>query len=169
MASDPTFRSYKPAQAQQYAAGRPAYPPVLYQHIYAEHAASGGGFGIVVDVGCGPGIATRDLALTFEHAVGIDPGEEMIKTARERGGETKKGEKIRYEVCEAERIASAPGMPLGEVDLIAVATAVGLAFLIVNLNLYRCVEWECDLGEMWMRYLISVKNALHIHGMLTPF
>jgi ubiquinone/menaquinone biosynthesis C-methylase UbiE len=124
MASDPTFRSYKPAQAQQYAGSRPAYPPVLYEHIFAEHAASGGCFGFVLDVGCGPGSATRDLAPAFDHAVGIDAGEEMINVARERGGETKKGEKIRFEVYEAEQIAGAPGMPLGEVDLITVATAV---------------------------------------------
>jgi len=124
MAPDQTFRYYKPAQAQQYAGYRPAYPPVLYEHIFAEHAASGGGFGFVLDVGCGPGNATRDLAPAFEHAVGADPGEEMINVARERGGETKKGEKIRYEVCEAERIAGAPGVPLGEVDLITAATAV---------------------------------------------
>jgi trans-aconitate 3-methyltransferase len=124
MASDTTFRSYKPAQAQQYAKARLAYPPVLYEHIFAEHAADGGGFGFVIDVGCGPGSATRDLAPAFEHAVGVDPGEEMINVARKRGGETKKGEKIRFEVCEAERMAGVPGMPLGEVDLITVATAV---------------------------------------------
>jgi trans-aconitate 3-methyltransferase len=124
MASDPTFRSYKPAQAQQYAGARPTYTPVLYEHIFAEHAASGGGFGFVVDVGCGPGSATRDLAPAFEHAVGIDPGEEMINVARERGGETKTGEKIRFELCEAERIASVPGLPLREVDLVTAATSV---------------------------------------------
>ena len=141
MASDPTFRNYKPTQAQQYAGSRPAYPPVLYEHIFAEHAASGGSFGIVVDVGCGPGSATRDLAPAFEHAMGIDPGEEMINVARERGGETKNGEKIRYEVCEAERIAAVLGMPLGEVDLITVATAVRCAFPISGLDLNRCVQW----------------------------
>jgi SAM-dependent methyltransferase len=145
MASDPTFRSYKPDQAQKYAGGRPGYPPVLYEHIFAEHAASGGGFGFVLDVGCGPGTATRDLALTFEHVVGVDPGEEMINVARERGGETTKGEKIRYEVCEAERIASAPGIPIGEVDMITVATAVRWAFLILGLILNRCVEWYCRI------------------------
>ena len=124
MASDPTFRSYKRSQAQQYAGARPAYPPVLYEHIFAEHAASGGAFGFVLDVGCGPGSATRDLAPAFERAVGVDAGEEMINVARERGGETKTGESIRYEECEAEQMAGTPGLPLGEVDLITVATAV---------------------------------------------
>ncbi|MCJ1379494.1 hypothetical protein MMC17_002595 [Xylographa soralifera] len=123
MASDPTFRNYKHAQAQQYASARGAYPPVLYEHIFAEHAASGGAFGFVLDVGCGPGTATRDLAPAFEHAMGVDGGEAMIDVARTRGGETRVGEKIRYEVCEAERMAGLPGVPLGAVDLITVATA----------------------------------------------
>lgn len=126
MASDPTFRSYKSAQAQQYANLRPAYPPVLYEHILSEHQASGGGLGFVVDIGCGPGSATRDLARSFEHAVGIDPGQEMVNTARERGGETKSGERVRFEVCEAERIADNKelGLPAEGVDLITAATAV---------------------------------------------
>ena len=124
MAPDPTFRYYKPVQAQQYAGARPAYPPELYKHIFAEHSASGGGFGFLLDVGCGPGTATRDLASAFEHAVGVDPGEEMINVARERCGKTKKGAAIQYEVWDSERVASAPGVPLGEVDLITAATAV---------------------------------------------
>ncbi|RFU34686.1 hypothetical protein B7463_g1652, partial [Scytalidium lignicola] len=123
MTSDTTFRFYKSAQAEKYAGARPSYSPMLYEHIFAKHAASGGGFGLVIDVGCGPGSATRDLAPAFEHAVGLDPGEGMINVARERGGETQKGEKIRFEVSEAERIASVPGLPLGEVDLITAATA----------------------------------------------
>jgi trans-aconitate 3-methyltransferase len=127
-ASDTTFRNYKPAQAQQYAGFRPAYPPVLYEHIFTEHTASGGGFNLLLDVGCGPGRATQDLARSFEHAVGVDPGEEMINVARERGGETKSRGKIQFEVCEAERIAEGSGVPLGEVDLITAATAVGVCF-----------------------------------------
>ena len=128
MTADPTFRNYKLAQAQQYADLRPPYPPVLYKYILAEHAASGGGFAFVLDVGCGPGRATRELASAFESAVGVDPGEEMINVARKRGGETKKKAKIRFEVCEAERLVDGPGMPLGEVDLINVAMAVRSVF-----------------------------------------
>lgn len=129
MTSDATFRYYKPTQAQQYAKARPAYPAVLYEHLFAEHSASGGGFGFVLDVGCGPGNATRDLSPAFDHAVGVDPGEEMINVARQRGGETKNGGKTQYEVCEAERIAAAPGVPVGQVDLITSAKAVRLSFL----------------------------------------
>ncbi|KAH8815987.1 S-adenosyl-L-methionine-dependent methyltransferase [Xylogone sp. PMI_703] len=123
MASDPTFRYYKPAQAHQYADARRGYPPALYEHILAEHAATGGAFGLVLDVGCGPGIATNVIASAFDHAVGLDPGEAMIDVARERGGETKTGEKIRYGVCEAEHIASVPGIPQRGVDMITCATS----------------------------------------------
>ncbi|KAF8587861.1 S-adenosyl-L-methionine-dependent methyltransferase [Ramaria rubella] len=123
MAPDPTFRSYIPQQAQQYAENRPAYPQVLYEHIFAEHARGGGRFEFVVDVGCGPGRATRDLAQAFEHAIGLDPGQEMLNVARGRGSKTKSGEDIRFEVCEAEHIADAPGVPVGKVDMITAATA----------------------------------------------
>ena len=124
MATDPTFRSYKPAQAQLYAGSRPAYPPVLYEHMFSEHASTGGQFGFVVDVGCGPGSATRDLAPTFDHAVGLDPREEMLNVAIEKGGETRTGETIQYEVSEAEKIASVAGLPKGGVDMITASTAV---------------------------------------------
>ena len=124
MATDPTFRSYNTAQAQQYAGARLAYSPELYEHIIAEHRASGGGFGFVLDAGCGPGSATRDLAPMFEHAVGLDPGHEMIKVARERGGKTKAGGNICFEVCEAERMTDVPSLPIGGMDLICAATAV---------------------------------------------
>lgn len=124
MATDPTFRSYNTAQAQQYAGARLAYSPVLYEHILTEYGASGGSLGFLLDVGCGPGSATRDLAPMFEHAVGLDPGHEMIKVAREWGGKTKSGEDIRYEVCEAERMTDPSGLPMDGVDLICAATAV---------------------------------------------
>ena len=124
MAADPTFRSYNSAQAQQYAGARLAYPSLLYQHILAEHGASGGRLGFVIDVGCGPGSATREWAPMFEHAEGLDPGHEMIKVARQRGGKTKAGESICYEVCEAERMTDVPSLPVGGVDLICAATAV---------------------------------------------
>lgn len=29
---------------------------------------------MLLDVGCGPGNATRDVALSFDEAIGVDPG-----------------------------------------------------------------------------------------------
>ena len=125
MASDPTFRSYKPLEAQQYAESRKGYPLELYNHILKQHADTGGRFEYLLDVGCGPGNATRDMALAFEQATGVDPGAEMIVAARGLGGRTKAGAEVRFEVCDAERCASAAGVPLAQVDMITAAMAVG--------------------------------------------
>ncbi|KAL1963017.1 hypothetical protein VTN77DRAFT_8765 [Rasamsonia byssochlamydoides] len=122
--SDPTFRSYTSDQARQYAEARSSYPPKLYDTVLGHHADTGGRFDVLVDVGCGPGHATRDLAAKFAHAVGLDAGEEMIQTARRLGGTTASGEPVLFEVCEAEKIADAEGVERGGVDLLISAMAV---------------------------------------------
>jgi len=129
--SDPTFRNYQPLQAEQYAQARTSYPVALYNHVLKHHPATSGQFKSLLNVGCGPGNATRDMALAFEEAQGVDPGEEMIHAARSLGGKTKSGSKIRFEVCSAESCASAPGFEAGTVDLIISATAVCTYCIIV--------------------------------------
>ena len=120
---DPTFRKYEAHQAQAYAKGRGSYPDELYNTLLRHHEASGGQFEALLDVGCGPGNATRDLAINFDHAVGVDPGAEMINTARQLGGDAKTGP-IRFRVAAAEECGNAVG-PEGETfDLIASAMAV---------------------------------------------
>ncbi|KAL1983787.1 hypothetical protein VTN96DRAFT_9873 [Rasamsonia emersonii] len=122
--SDPTFRFYTSDQAKRYAEARPSYPPQLYDIILRHHASTGGRFDVLVDVGCGPGKATRDLAASFAHAIGLDAGEEMIATARRLGGVTASGEPVRFQVSEAERIAdTVERIEQGGVDLLTVATA----------------------------------------------
>jgi len=82
----------------------------------------------LLDVGCGPGNATRDVALQFERAVGADPGEQMIEAAREIGGKTKSGEEIRFVVRVAEEISGIECLEEvngnGKVDLLIAAMAV---------------------------------------------
>ena len=156
MATDPIFRSYNTAQAQQYAEARLAYPLVLYEHILTEHGASGGRSGLVFDVGCGPGSATRILAPMFDHVVGLDPGQEMIEVARERGGKTKTGEDIRYEVCEAERMTDVSVLPLGGVDLICAATAVCRDLPVSCLSVYRAYSHDRCFQKNGARSLIIV-------------
>lgn len=73
--------------------------------------------------GCGPGNATRDLALSFKAAVGVDPGSEMIRAAQGLGGLTMTDQPISYHVASAENCASAPGTEDG-VDLLTAAMAV---------------------------------------------
>lgn len=124
--ADPTFRSYDRASAAAYASHRKGYPQRLFDHILKQHVDSGGELGTLVDVGCGPGPATRQLAPHFEEVYGLDPGESMLGAARELGGTTKAGGKIVYEISSAEEIDVALerlGAPDGSVDMITVATA----------------------------------------------
>lgn len=78
----------------------------------------------LLDVGCGPGNATRDLALHFHHATGADPGEQMIVTARRQGGVTMAGEEIQYAVAGAEDLVDVAGVEEASVDLVTAAMAV---------------------------------------------
>lgn len=94
-------------------------------------------------MGCGPGRTTRDVAVLFEVGVGLDPGQEMIRTARalseEEGLGGGDGEgKVRFAVCGAEDCARGvwdvlstfkKGVDYGEdgggaVDLLTAAMAV---------------------------------------------
>ena len=116
-----TFRSFTPEQSANYAANRLDYHPRLYNILLSHHQSTGGQLNTVLDVGCGPGTATRSLASVFQHAVGIDPSEGMITTARSLGGVTRtNNEPIRFEVCTLESVTS---LAAGSVDLITAATA----------------------------------------------
>lgn len=123
--SDPTFRNYKPDQAKSYAAGRKPYADSIFKLIYDHHSETAGEFGLVLDVGCGPGIATRSLAQAFDRAIGIDPGTEMINAARSLGGKTQSGKDIQYEVATAEAFTDLDCLEPGSVDMITSAMAVG--------------------------------------------
>lgn len=120
--SDPTFRSYSADEAKVYATNRLSYSEALYNVILQHHASTGGKFNLLLDVGCGPGNATRDMALSFDKAIGTDPGEEMIGAARNLGGKTKSGDGIHYEVCGAEELSTVEGLK-GGVDLLIAAMA----------------------------------------------
>lgn len=121
---DPTFQAYSTEQARIYAAHRLSYPEALYNKVLEHHKSTGGHFNLLFDVGCGPGNATRDVALSFDQAIGADPGDAMIGAARGLGGKTKSGADIRYEVCPAEEISKIEGLELGSVDLLTSAMAV---------------------------------------------
>ena len=125
-----TFKAYTPAQAAAYAAQRDAYNEKLFQKILDHHRATGGSFGVLLDVGCGPGSSTRPLAKYFDHAYGMDPSPQMISTAKAIGaeaaqGETATGSRIEFVMGRAEDMA-----PLREsdrkVDLLISAMAVCL-------------------------------------------
>ena len=120
---DPTFRQYSTDQVQKYAQSRGAYPGELYDAVMKFHTETGGQFDTVLDLGCGPGNATRDLARYFDHAYGADPGDEMIGQAQSLGGKTRAGIDVEYRVSAAEDIGEAQGLMPGSVDMITAAMA----------------------------------------------
>jgi trans-aconitate 3-methyltransferase len=120
-----TFRSFTDKQGANYAQNRGDYHKDVYNSVINHHAATGGQFDTVMDVGCGPGTAVRALAQFFPHAIGLDPSEGMISAARSVGGTTKTSEPIRFEVSAAEELGThlAEPIPDGSVDLLTAATA----------------------------------------------
>jgi trans-aconitate 3-methyltransferase len=124
---DPTFRNYAPEAAKAYAKGRSSgYPGELFEAVVEHHREAGGEFGRVLDVGCGPGNATRDIAVYFEEAVGVDPSVEMINVAREAFADEGGEGGVRFEVSAAEECDKVAGLEEGSVDLITSAMAVRL-------------------------------------------
>ena len=59
-------------QAQVYVTHRLSYEPAIYDTVLKYHSETGGKFGLLLDVGCGSGNATRDVALSFDQAIGVD-------------------------------------------------------------------------------------------------
>src|ERR1700753_993434 len=120
-----TFSSFNHEQGTNYAENRRNYHPGLYQAIIDRHTATGGEFDTLLDVGCGPGTAVRTLAPRFVHAIGLDPSEGMISTARSLGGTSSTSEPIRFDVSTAEKLGTnlSPVIEDGSVDLITAATA----------------------------------------------
>ncbi|KAG6370480.1 S-adenosyl-L-methionine-dependent methyltransferase [Boletus reticuloceps] len=66
-----------------YAASRPTYSQALYDFIFDVHKRSPDAkFERAVDLGCGTGQATVELK-PFRYVTGVDPSENMIRSARE--------------------------------------------------------------------------------------
>ncbi len=73
------------ATVDDYERTRPDYPAALFDWLLEECALAPGD--TVVDVGCGTGIATRQLAMRGLCVIGADPNEPMLAAARRAGGE----------------------------------------------------------------------------------
>ena len=120
-----TFSSYNQGQGQTYSEARPDYSPELYSAVLQNHLSTGGGHELLVDVGCGPGLAARGLASHFQTVVGLDPSSGMIETGRSKGGVSASGSPIRYEVSSAEDLGASLSPPIApaSVDLITASNA----------------------------------------------
>lgn len=58
--------------------GRPPYAPAAYDALMAAITARGR----ALDIGCGPGLVTRELATRFDEVVAVDPSIGMIETGK---------------------------------------------------------------------------------------
>ncbi|ETN44404.1 uncharacterized protein HMPREF1541_10584 [Cyphellophora europaea CBS 101466] len=131
--TEKTFTKYTPDQASTYTQFRRNYHPSVYNFIITSHTTTGGQLDTVLDVGCGPGLATRTLATHFQHALGLDPSPGMIDTARTLGGTTLSGSPIQYTVSSAEALNS---IPAASIDLLTVANAA---------------HWFSSMPHFWAR------------------
>jgi ubiquinone/menaquinone biosynthesis C-methylase UbiE len=106
---DPTI--YR-GSARYYAPGRPPYSRELVSTLTDEVGLDG--TGRLLDVGCGPGILTLELAPSFEEAIGLDPDAEML-TEGERRAREAGTDNIRWVQALAEDI---PELGLGTIRLV---------------------------------------------------
>jgi SAM-dependent methyltransferase len=97
-----------------YARCRPSYPGVALDYI-VEHCGLGPGK-LLVDVGCGTGIATRQFAGRGLRLLGIEPNDEMRRQAE---AERKHRIAIEYRAGRAE----ATGLPDASADAVLAAQA----------------------------------------------
>lgn len=112
--------SFSSEQGKAYSRNRRSYAPKLYEIVLNFHRSTGGRLQSLVDVGCGPGVAVRDLGRYFETAIGLDASQGMIDTARSIGGSAASGP-IQYTLSKAEDMNDL--LPHGTVDLIIAANS----------------------------------------------
>jgi ubiquinone/menaquinone biosynthesis C-methylase UbiE len=134
--AEKTFKSFTKDQGDNYAQYRRGYHPDLYKRIINHHTSTGGELNTILDVGCGPGTASRALAPQFAHAIGIDPSEGMINTARSLAGASSTSEPIRFEISTAEDLGShlSPPVEDSSVDLITASTAAHVSQISLQNN-----------------------------------
>ncbi|KAK4499581.1 hypothetical protein PRZ48_010099 [Zasmidium cellare] len=100
--------------AASYAAFRPTYPESLYNAVLAYHR---GPKKLCLDLGCGTGIATREMGKRFESAIGTDPSAGMVKQA----GENTPKEQFPHIEFRQGAAESTPSLGDGSVDCVTAA------------------------------------------------
>lgn len=105
--------------ADDYAKYRPTYPWSLYEHIKEYHDKVTGGKPIkeAVDLACGTGQATQDVAKLSEHVIGFDHAEVMVEQANKQFSDSQFDFKVGADLTFAKELKP------GSVDLLTVAEA----------------------------------------------
>jgi ubiquinone/menaquinone biosynthesis C-methylase UbiE len=96
---DPTIYQ---GTAAYYTRGRPPYSRDLVRTLTAELGLNGSGR--LLDVGCGPGVLTIELAGAFEEVIGLDPDADMLAEGARRAMEAGI-DNVRWVHARAEEIA----------------------------------------------------------------
>lgn len=118
--SEKTFRDYTKEKGKHYAQHRMAYHPSVYSTIIDHHTSTSGQLDTLLDLGCGPGLATGDLAIHFQHATGMDPSKGMLEAAQLTSQKTATDEPVTFSLSSAEEMA---GLADSSIDLITAANA----------------------------------------------
>ncbi|KAK4554483.1 trans-aconitate methyltransferase 1 [Recurvomyces mirabilis] len=134
--------------AVSYAAFRPNYPPKLYDTVLGYH---GEPKRLCLDLGCGPGTVTCEIAKHFDRAIGTDPSSNMIKQAQSSISGQKQHANIDFQQGSAE---STPKLEEGSVDLVVAGQAA---------------HW-LDYPRLWpeMRRLVRPGGTLAFWGYSDP-
>ncbi|KAH6895757.1 S-adenosyl-L-methionine-dependent methyltransferase [Thelonectria olida] len=101
--------------AAGYAAARPTYPASLFKTVLG-YCNSNASNGTVLDLGCGHGVAIKELAPHFAKAIAIDPSAGMIKQASQSSTDPK----ITFRQGNSEDLSF---LPENSVDLVVSAQA----------------------------------------------
>jgi len=140
--------------ADHYAAARPAYPAALFAEL-ADLGALGPATR-ALEVGCGAGQATADLARRCASLLALDPGPNLIAQAQRRAA----GLPVSFVVARFEDFASPPST----FDLIASAQAwhwipAEIAF-VKAAALLRPAGWLAIFGHTWPRIEGALARAM---------
>jgi SAM-dependent methyltransferase len=110
---------------EDYRRYRPDYPAALFDWLIEDADLSPGD--VVIDVGCGTGISSRQLAARGLEVIGVDANEAMVEVAREPDGH------VRYLVANGETLPVE-----GPVD--AIVGGQSFHWLDLDRFLPRCAE-----------------------------
>lgn len=105
--------SDKSFNAAHYDNARPSYPQSFYEELMAYHS---GKTDLAVDIGCGTGLVTFELAKYFTDVIGTDPSITMIKQCK-----TRPSANIDFKVGSAEAL---PDIAANSIDMITGAECI---------------------------------------------